>query len=132
MIGLAINKDKSSFIVSNYVNHGRVNTIKRVCGFNCIALPIKYLGTPIFKGRKRNQIFEEIFTIFQKKIVNWNSNFLSFGGRLVLIKSVLNSIPIFIFHTLHPSEPICRRLERMINKFFWGYKNNSSCIYWAF
>ncbi|PKU71971.1 Putative ribonuclease H protein [Dendrobium catenatum] len=129
--GLAINKDKSSFFVSKGVNQGRINTIKCICDFNCICLPIKYLGTPIFRRRKRDQIFEEIITIFQKKIANWNSNFLSFGGRLVLIKSILNSIHIYIFHTLNPIISIFLRMERMINKFFWGAKNNNNYIYWS-
>ncbi|PKU82927.1 Putative ribonuclease H protein [Dendrobium catenatum] len=118
MSSLVISKDKSRFIVENSINHVRVNAIKSECSFNCVDLPIKYLGTPIYKGRKKKHIFEDIFTMFQKKITNWHYNFLSFCGRLVLIKSVLNSIPIFIFHTLYPSMSVCRRLERIINKFF--------------
>ncbi|PKU80846.1 Putative ribonuclease H protein [Dendrobium catenatum] len=120
MSGLAISKDKSSFIIAKSVNQARINAIKSECGFNCVDFPIKYLGTPIYKGRKKKLIFEESFSMFQRKIATWHSNFLSFSGRLVLIKSVLNSIPIFIFHTLNPSMSICRRLERIINKFFLG------------
>ncbi|PKU72356.1 hypothetical protein MA16_Dca006356 [Dendrobium catenatum] len=96
MSGLSINNDKSNFIVSKSVNHVRSNGIKRFCGFNSTSLPIKYLGTPLYRGRKKNQLFDNIFTLIQKRIHNWSSNFLSFGGRLVLIKSVLNSIPIYI------------------------------------
>ncbi|PKU74493.1 Putative ribonuclease H protein [Dendrobium catenatum] len=45
--------------------------------------------------------------------------------------SVLNSIPIYLFHTLHPIATICLRIERMINKFFWSSKYNSNGIRWA-
>ncbi|PKU73053.1 Putative ribonuclease H protein [Dendrobium catenatum] len=131
MSGLEINKNKSNFLISKDVSQDKINYIKRICGFSFLSLPIKYLGTPIFKGRKRNHIFEEIISVFQKKIYNWHSKFLSFGGRLVLIKSVLNSIPIYIFHTLNPTASICLRMERLINKFFWGAKMNSSCICWS-
>ncbi|KAI0493542.1 hypothetical protein KFK09_023660 [Dendrobium nobile] len=54
--GLAINKDKSTFIVSNSVNHDRMQAIQRICGFQSRALPITYLGTPIYKGHICNLI----------------------------------------------------------------------------
>ncbi|PKU66277.1 Putative ribonuclease H protein [Dendrobium catenatum] len=76
-------------------------------------------------------LFENIFTVFQKKFMHWPSKFLSFGGRLTLIKSVLNSIPIFIFHTLNPPANVCNKLEILINKFFWGSSYNNSGIRWA-
>ncbi|PKU78081.1 5'-3' exoribonuclease 2 [Dendrobium catenatum] len=66
--GLSINKDKSNFITGSSVSITRVKGIKRVCGFNQSSLPIKYLGTPLFKGRKKIFLFDNIFTIFQKKI----------------------------------------------------------------
>ncbi|PKU66869.1 integrator complex subunit 11 [Dendrobium catenatum] len=68
--------------------------------------------------KKRSHLFEDIFTCFQKKLTHWPSNFLSYGGRLILIKSVLNSIPIYLLHSLHPTAAICLRIERMLNKFF--------------
>ncbi|KAL0912822.1 hypothetical protein M5K25_016231 [Dendrobium thyrsiflorum] len=131
MSGLPINNAKSNFIIANSVPRSRINLIQRICGFHSKLLPIKYLGTPIFKGRKTNKLFEDLFTLFQRKFSNWSSKFLSFGGRLVLIKSVLNSIPIFLFHTLLPNVSVCFRLERMINKFFWGSNSNRKGICWT-
>ncbi|PKU62975.1 Putative ribonuclease H protein [Dendrobium catenatum] len=58
-------------------------------------------------------------------------NFLSFGGRLVLNKSVLCSISIYLFHTLNPTKNICMKFERMFNKFLWGAKDGKSVILWA-
>ncbi|PKU82328.1 integrator complex subunit 11 [Dendrobium catenatum] len=67
--------------------------------------------------KKRSHLFEDIFTCFQKQLTHWSSNFLSFGCRLILIKYVLNSIPIYLLHTLQPTAAICLRIERMINNF---------------
>ncbi|PKU81268.1 putative mitochondrial protein [Dendrobium catenatum] len=67
--GLYINRDKSNFITSKSVNNSRHDRIKRVCGFSSSSLPIKYLGTPLFKGRKRTSLFENIFSIFQRKFL---------------------------------------------------------------
>ncbi|PKU79760.1 Putative ribonuclease H protein [Dendrobium catenatum] len=116
--GLAFSKDKCNFIVGKSINQNRTQAIQRVCGFQPKKLPIKYLGTLIYKGKKKNFLFEDIFTIIQKKLKNWSSSFLSFGGRLVLFNSILNSIPIYLFNTLMASVTICNRMERMINKFF--------------
>ncbi|PKU68714.1 Putative ribonuclease H protein [Dendrobium catenatum] len=129
--GLSINKDKSSFIIGKSINRDRITAIQRICGFHSKRFPIKYLGTPIFNGKKRSHLFEDIFTFFQNKLNHWSSSFLSFGGRLILIKSVLNSIPIYLFHMLQPTASICLRIERMINKFFWGSKFNTNGIRWA-
>ncbi|PKU74126.1 Putative ribonuclease H protein [Dendrobium catenatum] len=128
--GLAINKEKSSFIAGKTINRERILAIQRCCGFHSKSLPITYLGTPIYKGKKRSLLFEDIFAHFQKKLNHWSSNFLSYGGRLVLIKSVLNSIPVYLFHTLQLSATICLRIERLINKFFWGSKYSNG-IRWS-
>ncbi|PKU68054.1 integrator complex subunit 11 [Dendrobium catenatum] len=65
--GLSINKEKSTFIVGKSVNNNRTNAIQRICGFQHKALPITYLGTPIYKGKKRNFLFENIFLKIEKK-----------------------------------------------------------------
>ncbi|KAI0510194.1 hypothetical protein KFK09_010794 [Dendrobium nobile] len=55
--GLNINRNKSNFIVANSVKLPKINEIISLCKFNCVYFPIKYLGTPIFKGRKKASIF---------------------------------------------------------------------------
>ncbi|PKU87700.1 Putative ribonuclease H protein [Dendrobium catenatum] len=129
--GLSINKEKSTFIVSKSINQTKIHSIQRLCGFVPKALPITYLGTPIYKGKKRSFLFDNIFTKIEKKMNNWSSNFLSYGGRLILIKSVLNSMPIYLFHTLLPSISVCSKLERIFNKFFWGSTFNNKSIHWS-
>lgn len=39
-------------------------------------VPFKYLGAPIYKGRCRNQLFEEIIEKFSSKIEGWYARFL--------------------------------------------------------
>ncbi|KAI0494122.1 hypothetical protein KFK09_024253 [Dendrobium nobile] len=129
--GLNFSKDKCTFIVGKSINQNRVQAIQRVCGFQAKSLPLKYLGTPIYNGKKKKFLFEDIFTLVQKRIATWSANFLSFGGRLILIKSVLNSIPIYLFNTLMPSPAICSRMEKLFNKFFWGAKLGTNVIHWS-
>ncbi|KAI0495439.1 hypothetical protein KFK09_021740 [Dendrobium nobile] len=55
--GLSINKDKNTFIMGKSINQNRINAIQRVCGFQSKNLPITYLGTPIYKGKKKEISF---------------------------------------------------------------------------
>lgn len=42
------------------------------------------------------------------------------GGRLILIKYVLNSIPLHILSTISPPKQTLHEIERLYAKFFWG------------
>ncbi|KAG6629785.1 hypothetical protein CIPAW_14G109400 [Carya illinoinensis] len=42
----------------------------------------------------KNNMFDPFLAKVQKKVVGWKSKILSFGGKIVLIKHVLNSMPI--------------------------------------
>ena len=55
----------------------------------------------------------------QARVTVWNNNFLSIGGKLILIKHVLNSIPIFLLQVLQPRQTIVKQLDRLLNKFLW-------------
>ncbi|MCH92100.1 transposon TX1 putative protein, partial [Trifolium medium] len=44
---------------------------------------------------RRLDFWEPVLTRIQNRLSGWKSRFLSFGGRLVLLKSVLTSLPVF-------------------------------------
>ncbi|KAL0912821.1 hypothetical protein M5K25_016230 [Dendrobium thyrsiflorum] len=126
--GLSINNNKSYFIISKKVSNDRVSAIHNCTGFPKTTLPIKNLGVPIYKGRKTTFLFDDLISNVHINLFPWNSNFLSFGGRLTLIKSVLCSLPVYIFQTLQPTHAVCNRIEKLINKFFWrGSNGNCKC-----
>ncbi|KAL0928380.1 hypothetical protein M5K25_000257 [Dendrobium thyrsiflorum] len=129
--GLALNKHKCFFIPTKKVPLSRIRDIKILTGFSQGFLPLKYLGVPLFKGRKKSFLFDDLISSLQKRFLYWDSNFLSFGGRLTLIKSVLCSIPIYSFQTLFPFQVVCNRINRLINRFFWKGASNNSKILWA-
>jgi hypothetical protein len=52
------------------------------------------------------------------------------AGRVVLIKSVLSSYPIFQFSALHAPVGIKKAMARLIRKFLWqGGKDNGKKIH---
>ncbi|MCI38546.1 RNA-directed DNA polymerase (Reverse transcriptase), partial [Trifolium medium] len=63
-------------------------------------MPFLYPGLPIGGDLRRLDFWEPILTCIKNRLSGWKSRFLSFGGRLILLKSVLTFLlvyPIFFF-----------------------------------
>jgi mannosylglycoprotein endo-beta-mannosidase len=54
-------------------------------------VPFLYLGLPIGGDSRRLSFWDPVLTRISNRLSGWKSRFLSFGGRLVLVKSVLTS-----------------------------------------
>jgi hypothetical protein len=50
---------------------------------------------------------------------HWQSNLLSYGDRLVLINSVLTSLPIFMLSFLEIPVGVRKRIDYFRSRFFW-------------
>lgn len=96
--GQLINKTKSCFVIQRNAPRCRVDMIGSVVGFPRKELPIMYLGAPLFAGAPKASFFTFLVDKIIKQIASWNGKLLSKGGRLVLLKSVLYSIPIIMFY----------------------------------
>jgi len=68
------------------------------------------------------------------KIVNrtqgWLGNLLSMGGKVVLIRSVLHSIPLHIISVAHPPKTILDLIEKSLANFFWGSSEGKRKYHW--
>ena len=67
-----------------------------------LAIPFLYLGLPIGANPRRSDTWDPIVKKCERKLAKWKQKLLSFGGRVTLIKSVLNSIPIYFFSSIIP------------------------------
>ncbi|KAL0920796.1 hypothetical protein M5K25_009965 [Dendrobium thyrsiflorum] len=107
-------------LFTNLINaENKVNAIESQC------------QTVPSEGRKKSLLFDGLISSLNKKLMSWDSNFLSFGGRLTLIKSVLCSIPVYSFQTLFPTLTVRTRIGRIINRFFWKGTSNNNKIHWT-
>jgi hypothetical protein len=92
--GLRINFFKSSLIGVN-VDGGFMDM---ACNFlNCSEgnIPFKYLGLPVGANARSMSTWEPLVENLNGKLKTWGHKHISFGGRIVLLNSVLNAIPIF-------------------------------------
>lgn len=57
---------------------------------------------------------------FKKKLTSWKRRFLSFAGRLTLIKSVLSSLPVYFLSIFKIPIGVARTIDRIRSIFLWG------------
>lgn len=64
------------------------------------------------------------------RIEGWNGRLMSSGGQLVLLKHVLQVLPVHIFASMDPLTSIIRQLEGCFTKKFWGSSEGSTRQVW--
>lgn len=95
------------------------------------SLPFTYLGLPVGANMKRVASWREVEAKMEKRLSVWKQKSLSIGGRLTLIKSVLNSLPLYYFSLFRAIATTLKNLEKLRLNFFWGYTNSNRKIIWA-
>ncbi|CAH9117544.1 unnamed protein product [Cuscuta europaea] len=121
--GQTINLDKSLFLCGK-TSLRRINQIKELLGMKVACLPIRYLGVNLHKGVNRFEYCGQIINQFGKKLNTWNQKNLSQGGRLILIKHVLNSIPLHGLAVDSIPKRVIKILNSKMASFFWGYSSD--------
>lgn len=58
-------------------------------------LPMKYLGFPLGAKCTEKTIWNPIIERMEKRLARWNTLYLSKGGKVMLIKSSLLSLPTY-------------------------------------
>ena len=64
--------------------------------------------------------FQDLVVKMQAKLQGWKARILSQASRTTLIKSVLQSMPLYTFQCFKVSETICRKLDATI-RAWWGH-----------
>ncbi|PNX90811.1 ribonuclease H [Trifolium pratense] len=54
-----------------------------------------YLGLPIGGDSRRLAFWEPVLARLKNRLSEWKSRFLSFGSRLILLKPVLTTLPVY-------------------------------------
>jgi hypothetical protein len=75
------------------------------------ALPFKYLGILIYYRKFLNKEWKPLEDRFERKLASWIGKMLSYGDRLVLINSVLTSVPMFLLSFFEIPKGVRKRLD---------------------
>lgn len=99
--------------------------------YSTSSLPFTYLGLPVGANMKRVASWREVVVKMEKSLSRWKQKILSIGGRLTLVKSVLNILPLYFFSLFRATASTMQNLEKLSLNFFWGLSNSNRKIIWA-
>lgn len=87
--GQQINLRKSSIFASKQIHGQKLMKIQQVLGCRVKNFPFTYLGAPLYKGRCKSEYFDKLIQMVVNKLEGWKTKFISFAGKITLIKSAL-------------------------------------------
>ena len=119
MSGLKVNFSKSCLVGVN-VAHSWLAEAAMVLSCKVGSIPFVYLGMPIGGNSRRLSFWEPLLHRIRSRLAGWSSTHLSFGGRLILLKSVLSSLPVYALSFFKAPTGIISSIESLFNCFFWG------------
>uniref|UniRef100_A0A803QC75 Reverse transcriptase domain-containing protein n=1 Tax=Cannabis sativa TaxID=3483 RepID=A0A803QC75_CANSA len=90
----------------------------------------KYLGLPSYSGRDKKEMFSNIKERIWKLMNSWNEKIFSAGGKEILLKAVVQSIPTYAMSCFRLPAYFCKQVESMMANFWWGLTENGSRIHW--
>ncbi|KAG5570617.1 hypothetical protein H5410_060383 [Solanum commersonii] len=129
--GQLINKAKSLFYLHEKSPLIFSIRLRKLVGIRQGEFPIKYLGCLVYYGRKKNIFFEDCIRKISGRICSWQNKFLSYGGKMILIRHVLQSIPIYLLSVMCPPKGVVKRLHQVFAKFFWGNSEVERRKHWV-
>jgi hypothetical protein len=96
--------------------------VELACTFlNCKSgvVPFKYLGLPVGTNPRHLSTWEPLLVFPKKRLSSWGKKYISLGGRIVLINSVLNAIPIFFLSYLKMPASVVKSVVRIQRQEEW-------------
>jgi len=127
--GLKVNFNKSMLTCIN-ISDSWLSEAALVMNCRRGTIPFIYLGLPIGSDSRKLSFWKPVVDRIVSCLSKWKNKFLSFGGRLVLLKSVLSSLPVY-FHSLFKAPAgIISSIEFIFKKNNWGDCEDNRKIAW--
>jgi hypothetical protein len=115
--GLKINYHKSEIICFGEAKNSE-QEYSHLFGCQMGGYPFKYLGIPMHYKKLRNSDWNTLLERIEKKLSSWKGKHLSVGRRLVLINSVLTSLPLYMLSFFEVPRMVLEKLEYLRSRFF--------------
>lgn len=119
--GLPMNILKSTIYPVNEVSN--LEELANTLGCNIGSFLSTYLGLPLGAKYKSIGIWNGIIEKFEKRLATRQMQYLSFGGRLTLINSVLDSLPTFYLALFTMPSEVLDRIDKLRRDFLWEGNN---------
>jgi hypothetical protein len=128
--GLKVNFHKSMLVGVN-INESWLIEAAAILRCKMGKIPFHYLGLPIGGNLRRLSFWEPVVNRIKSRLSGWQGWFLSFGGRLTLLKSVVTALPVYALSFFKAPSGIISSIESLLIKFFWGGSEDHRKISWV-
>jgi hypothetical protein len=116
--GLKINLTKSKLVPVDSVED--VGGLASIFCCRVSSLPMKYLNLLLGASFKAKSIRDGIIEKMERRLAGWKRLYLSMGGRITLIKSILSNLPPYILFLFPIPVVVAKRVEKIRRDFLWG------------
>ncbi|XP_072076837.1 uncharacterized protein [Arachis hypogaea] len=99
-----------------------IEWVDHVCGIlGCeqAVLPVRYLGISLGANPHMVKTWKPIIDKAEEKLSLWKAKVLNKAGKLILIKSVLNSLPIYYLSLYKMPKAVANKLIVLQRSFMW-------------
>jgi hypothetical protein len=96
----------------------RLNHVAAIFSCQAGSFPFTYLGLPLSSSKPTIQEFLPLVYQIERRLVS-TSMFLTQGGKLLMVNSVLSSLPTFIMSTVKIPVEIIRQIDRYRRHCLW-------------
>lgn len=79
-----------------------------------------YFGLPTFAMRSNKVQFSFFRDRVVKRIDRWQAMMFSRGGKEVLIKGILQAIPLYAMSYFRIPNSICEEIDKSLARFWWA------------
>ncbi|XP_015959674.1 uncharacterized protein LOC107483570 [Arachis duranensis] len=128
--GQRINTDKSGLIFGRQVSIQRRVNIEEITGMASWEDPGRYLGLPARWGRSKNKALEWIQEKMLDKMQGWKEKLLNQAVKEILIKAVIQAIPVYAMNIIKFPKSFCKRIEAAVARFWWKSNGKERSIHW--
>ena len=119
--GQSINLSNFDLYCSPNMEEEVKGTLAQDLSVNLVQSPSKYLSLNFMLRGKRIADFQFLVDKMHSKLQGWKAKLLSQAGRTTLIKSTLQSMPIYTFNYFKMPKAICNKMDVIFRAFQWGH-----------
>ncbi|KAJ0550751.1 putative RNA-directed DNA polymerase [Helianthus annuus] len=128
--GLKINI-KKSLLFGIGVDGQEATEMANILGCKTGEFPFDYLGIKVGANMNKSCHWEPVIETVKRRLASWKANTLSMGGRLVLVKSVLASLPVYYLSLYKAPVIVINQLEKLMRNFLWAGSSENKKMSWV-